>query len=189
MRGLLYLGALASLAGLSLWFLFSVQSTLRVPDNANNSEPVLYLDNFIATHRNAAGVRDYTIHAPRLIQLAGEQGTQVEKPILRSYRDGHIETWQIEAESGWVAPSLDLIRLQDKVTIQRPASSGELPLTIETRDVLVWPKQNRVSTAALVHLKTAAGELTSTGLEAEMDKQQVRLLSSVRGHYDAPLKP
>lgn len=189
MRGLLYLGTLAGLAGLSLWFLFSVQSTLRTPDTDDNAEPLLYLDNFIATHRNAQGVRDYTIHAPHLIQLAGEQGTQLQQPVVKSYRDGHVETWHIHADSGWIAPSLDLIRLHDKVTIQRPPSSGELPLTIATHDVLIWPQQNRVSTAALVHLKTATGELASTGLEADMDKRQIRLLSSVRGHYDAPPKP
>jgi lipopolysaccharide export system protein LptC len=82
----------------------------------------------------------------------------------------------------------DLIKLQQQVSLVRPAADGKQPIVITTRDVAVRPNEGFAETAAAVRAETPNGVLEGVGLKAYFREEKIRLLSQVRGSY-VPPKP
>ncbi len=187
-RGLLYLGALAVLAALSGWFLATVESTLRHQARADSQAPLLVMEHFIATRMDELGQRQYTLQAPRLTQLPGDQGARVEQPAMDGYRPDQKKLWMVRAGSGWVAPDNRRIRLDDGVSVTRTAAADQPPLELTTAEVWLHPKESYAESDQPARLETPGGVLTAVGFKVWLDQQRVELLSDVRGTY-APPKP
>ena len=185
-HSLLYLGVLAALALLSTWFLSTVESTLREGPAQYNNTPSLLMDNFLAVRMNEQGVREYAVASPHLVQLGDQQGTRIDSPHIDVFQDGQIRDWSIRAESGWVSPDNELIRLQESVSIVRPAESGKQPMVITTRNVLVRPGDDTVETDEPVRMETPGGWMEAIGLRANLRTKQMHLLSHVRSIYETP---
>jgi lipopolysaccharide export system protein LptC len=183
-----YLSLVAGLALLSGWLLFTVESSLREGAQQDHHVPSLYIDHFRAVRTNAQGFREYTLTAPHLTQLSDQQGTWVEQPKFEIFDDGQHQEWVIHAERGWIAADNQTIRLEDAVTLMRPASYGKLPVSISTRQVVIYPELGEVQTQAPVLAETPSGVLSATGLKAYWHEERLELLSDVRGSY-APPKP
>lgn len=186
---LLGLGGLGLLALLTGWFLFSLESSLREPQQPASDLPVLVMQDFQATRMNEQGVRQYTLAAPRMVQLPGDQGTWLEQPAIDVYQDASTREWLIRAERGWVAADNSLIRLESHVTLERPAASGKTPLVITTRNLQVYPEQRLVQTEEAARLDAPGGKLEAVGVRAYLDEDRLELLSAVRGIYEPPPKP
>jgi lipopolysaccharide export system protein LptC len=185
---LAYLTILAITALLSQWLLETVQSALQ-QDTANGHQgPVMYIDDFLATRMDNLGVRQYTLAAPHLVELPNQQGTRVEHPVMNVFKAGQIRDWIIRAENGWMSANNDLIKLQQQVSLVRPAADGKQPIVITTRDVAVRPNEGFAETAAAVRAETPNGVLEGVGLKAYFREEKIRLLSQVRGSY-VPPKP
>ena len=186
-RGILYLSGLALLAGLSYGLLWLVKSSLRGPGPAESQAPVLTVERFRAVRLNLAGVREYTVEAPRLWQLPGQGGIRIEQPMLDWYQpDGQIRAWRLQAEQGWIAADYQILRLGGEVVMHRTADSGKPPVTIVTRDVSVHRAERYAETAAPVKAVIPGGELHAVGARAWLDQERLELLSEVRGFYEPP---
>lgn len=186
-RGVLYLTGLALLAGLSYGLLRLVESSLRKPAPVESREPVLTIEQFQAVRMNMAGLREYVLEAPLLVQLAGQEGTRVQKPVMDWYQpDGKTREWRLRAENGWIAADQQQVRLEGEVVMTRTAESGKSPMTITTRDVLVRPAERYAETAAPALAVTPGGELRAIGARAYLDQERLELLSQVRGFYEPP---
>lgn len=188
LNALAYLGVLVLLALLSHWLLATVQSALHQDDGKTHQGPVMYIDDFLVTHMNAQGIRHYTLKAPHLVQLSQQQGTRVRNPEISVFQEAHRREWQIRAEQGWMSPDNDLIKLEQQVFLMRPASPGNQPVVITTRDVSVRPDEEYLETSAAVQAKTPTTVLQGIGLKAYLDEDKIELLSNVRGTY-APPRP
>lgn len=185
-RGIMVLAVLAALTLLSTWFLSTVQSSLRQSAPAT-AVPTLYMDRFLATRMSEQGVRQYTVAAPHLVQLAADQGTRIDSPDINVFlEDGQVREWLIRAGTGWMSADNSLIRLQDQVTITRPADSGQLPLVMVTDHLQVQPAQNLIETDAPVRMTTPGGIIEAVGLKADLNSNRLELLNQVRGRYEPP---
>lgn len=182
-QGIVYLGILAVLAALSTWLLSTVESSLREETVPHTKAPTLYMDHFLATRMNAQGTREYTLASPHVVQLPDQQGTRLEQPVMTVFQD-QVSTWMIQAEHAWIAPDNALIRLEQAVSIVRPASSGKPPMTITTRNLLLRPEQGFAETSEPARMETPGGLVTAKGLKAFLHTQQLELLSKVRGIYE-----
>ena len=186
-RGILSLTGLAVLAGLSYGLLRWVESSLREPAPAESQAPVLIVERFRAVRLNIAGVREYVLEAPRLWQLPGQGGTELEQPVLDWYQpDGQTREWRLRAEQGWIAADYQTLLLNGVVVMDRAADSGKSPVTITTRDVSVHRADRYVETAAPVQAVTPEGEFHAVGARAWLDQERLELLSEVRGVYEPP---
>ena len=186
-RGSLYLTGLALLAGLSYSLLRWVESSLREPVPVESQEPVLVIQRFRAVRMTVAGLPEYMLEAPLLKQLPGQLGTQVEQPQMDWYQpDGRTREWRLRSEQGWIAPNQEQVRLEGKVVMIRTAESGQPPVTMTTRDVLVRPDSRYAETAAPARAVTPGGELRAVGVRAYLDQERLELLSKVRGVYESP---
>lgn len=186
-RGVLYLTGLALLVGLSYGLLRLVESSLREQAPVESREPVLTVERFRAVRMDLAGVRKYVLEGPLLVQLAGQEGTRVQKPVMDWYQpDGRTREWRLRAENGWIAADQQQVRLEGEVVMTRTAESGKSPVTITTRDVLVRPTERYAETAAPTLAVTPGGELRAIGARAYLDQERLELLSQVRGFYEPP---
>lgn len=186
-RGVLFLAGLTLLAGLSYGLLRLVESSLRQPGPVDSQEPVLTVERFRAVRLNIAGLREYVVEAPRLVQLPSQLGTRLEQPTMDWYQpDGQIREWRVRADQGWVAADNQWVRLEGEVVMTRLAESGKPPVTIITRDVLVRLAERYAETAAPARAITPGGELRAIGLRAFLDEERLELLSDVRGVYEPP---
>lgn len=185
-NALVYLGVLGILALMSHWLLATVQSALHQDDRTLRQGPVMYIDNFLATHMNGQGIRHYTLKAPHLVQLPQQQGTQVRHPEISVFEGGYSREWLIYAEQGWMSADNQLIELQKQVRLKRSASSGKQPVVITTRNVSVHPDKDYLETGEAVHAKTPTTVLRGVGLKAYLDQDKIELLSNVRGSYAPP---
>ncbi|MBL8259731.1 MAG: LPS export ABC transporter periplasmic protein LptC [Candidatus Competibacteraceae bacterium] len=185
LRRWLALGGLVLLAGLSYGLLRWVENSMREAVPPESQDPILIIDRFRAVRMNAAGLREYVVEAPRLTQLPGPLGTRIERPVLDWYQpDGETREWRLQAERGWVAADQKTIRLEGAVVMTRAADSGKTPVEVTTRDLLVRPGERYAETAAPARAVTPGGELRAVGVRAYLDREQLELLSEVRGHYE-----
>lgn len=186
-RSALSLVGLALLAGLSYGLLRLVESSLQRSTPVESREPVLTIERFRAARMNIAGLREYVLEAPLLIQLAGQEGTQVQKPVMDWYQpDGQTREWRLRAENGWIAADQQQVRLESEVVMTRTAESGKSPVVITTRDVLVRPTEQYAETAAPILAVVPGGELRAIGARAYLNQERLELLSQVRGFYEPP---
>ncbi len=186
-RGSLYLAGLALLAGLSYSLLRWVESSLREPVAVKSQEPVLVIQKFRAVRMTVAGLREYVLEAPLLKQLPDKLGTQVEQPQMDWYQpDGQTREWRLRSGQGWIASDQKQIRLEGEVVMTRTVESGQPPVTLTTRDVLVRPDIHYAETAAPARAVTPGGELRAVGMRAYLDQERLELLSEVRGVYEPP---
>lgn len=186
-RELLYLGILAALAGLSAWFLATVKTSIRDSTFVDENVPRLYADNFQLVHTNRQGTRNYTLTAPRLVQLPGQEGTQVQQPAMDIFEHGDLPVWLLRAETGWVSADNEVIQLET-VTFTRPATSGKYPMILTTSKLTLYPKRDFAETAEPVRMDSPNSQVTAKGLKAYLDEDRLELLSEVRGRH-VPAKP
>ncbi len=184
-RGWFYLAGLLLLAGLSYGLLRLVESSLREPVPAESQAPVLIIEQFRAVRMNVAGLREYVVEAPLLRQLPGQLGTWIEQPVLDWYQpDGETREWRLRADQGWIAADQQSMRLEGGVVMTRTTESGKPPVEVITRDVLIRPAERYAETAAPARAVTPGGELRAVGVRAWLDREQLELLSEVRGYYE-----
>ena len=187
-RGFFLLLGLASIASASTWFLWTVQSGLLNQQSQADDSPILIINNLQVTQMNKKGQRAYILVSPYLEQLPKQQGTRLREPAMTVLRDNDRVQWQLEAEYGWLAADNQQLKLQDTVVITRPASSGDKPWRITTRNVLVQAidETQIVTTKAAVHMEMASGVVDGVGLRGDLSSQQWQLLANVRGRYAPP---
>lgn len=187
LKGWLSLGGLLLLAGLSYGLLRWVESSMQQEVSEENQGPILTVDQFRAVRMTIAGLQEYVLESPRLQQLPGRLGTWIEQPILDWYQaNGETREWRLRAEHGWVAADQKVIRLEGTVVMTRAAESGKTPVEVTTRDVYIYPTEQYAETAARARAVTPDGELTTVGVRAWLDREQLELLSEVRGYYEPP---
>ncbi|HCK81986.1 MAG TPA: LPS export ABC transporter periplasmic protein LptC [Candidatus Competibacteraceae bacterium] len=186
-RGWFYLAGLLLLAGLSYGALRWVENAMRAAAPAESQAPVLTVERFRAVRMNLAGLREYVLEAPRLNQLPGQRGTQIERPVLDWYQpDGETREWRLRADQGWIAADQKTMRLEGAVVMTRAADSGKAPVEVTTRDVLIRPADRYAETVAPARAVTPGGELRAVGVRAYLDRERLELLSEVRGYYAPP---
>lgn len=184
-RGWFSLAGLLLLAGLSYLLLRWVESSAPKPVTAESEAPILIIEQFRAVRMSLAGLREYTIEAPLLRQLPKDRGTWIEQPVLDWYQpDGQTREWRLKSEQGWIAADQQLIRLAGAVVMTRTTESGKAPVEVTTREVLIRPRERYAETAAPVQAVTLNGELRAVGARAWLDREQLELLSEVRGYYE-----
>ena len=186
MRGVAAIILLITLAGLSLWWLLSLQTAQQADGSDLLATPKLVLDKFEATRLDEHGLRQYQLSAPQLVQWTGTRGIEIEQPKMVLYRDGRFVLWRLEAEQAWLSEDRQTVQLRDAVEAIRDPGNPAERLHISSRDLIYRPQDNTLTTDGPVRLTTAHGEMSGRGLHGQMDQQFYTLLSAVRGQYAPP---
>jgi len=151
---------------------------------ANQHSPDYYLNHFSAVTMDENGKPDKRLSADRMVHFPDDDTTELSEPRMTIYDDDR-PPWKVRSETGWVSGDKELVLLQGKVNIDRPAAPGIRPFNIITRDLRVQPKSNYAETDADAYAKSRKDWVESTGMQIWFARPiRVKLLAKVRGRYE-----
>lgn len=109
---------------------------------------------------------------------------------------GTVDPWQLTAARGRIADGGDRLDLEGDVRVTRSNNvaapvdgatvappPGAIAMTLETARLTVFGRQELATTDSAVRLTSDRAELTGVGMQIDLKKGQMHLLSQVKGHY------
>jgi Uncharacterized protein conserved in bacteria len=147
--------------------------------------PEYHGENFILTSMNTQGNPDYRLVADAMVHYLDDDTSEFSRPRLFFYRPGE-PPWRISAASGWASDRGETVRLLGEVHIERDASSNHTAIKIDTRDLMVRPREHYAETMHAATLLSAGLRVDAVGVRAYIDREQIELLSHVHSRYEIP---
>jgi lipopolysaccharide export system protein LptC len=141
------------------------------------------MSDFTMTTMDLDGATQYRLTSAQLIHYEGATTAQFEQPDVTIYGEGR-PVWHIVSDQGELTVTGDEVHLLGNVTISKiNEDAAQPPVTIITRNLLLYPDQELARTDEGVEIKQASGTLWGTGMRANLAAQQFELLTDVRGWY------
>ncbi|MEJ2379683.1 MAG: LPS export ABC transporter periplasmic protein LptC [Gammaproteobacteria bacterium] len=144
--------------------------------------PDYYLDDFTLIDMNRQGQPRSRLSAERMTHYAYDDHAELTQPRLLFYPHGGAP-WHVRAERGRVSDNNKLVDLLGPVHIERPASTDNRPVTVDTRDLAVYPADSYATSKAHTVIRSQASMLEGVGMRVWFTQQRLELLSQVRGSY------
>lgn len=179
--GILAIGLLAGLTQLVLWW------TTPEPDHHDFVGPPrsgYTLTNFQLSSYDRDGLPAFNMKAPHLERREGDESLYINTPTfdLPSNEAG-VPDWRGESLYGWVNQGGDLLKLQGPVHMHREAFADTAAAKLDTEDVTVWPKDNRMETAAAARMVQGALTMSGVGMRANLTDKHLELLDDVHATF------
>ena len=142
------------------------------------------LTNFKLWSYNPEGQLAFRMQAPHLERREGDESLYINSPTFQlAAKKPGVPDWQGQSLYGWVDKSGSLIKLQGPVTMHRPAWADTPPTDLVTSDVTVWPKENRMVTAAPAQMTQGASRMDGVGMRANLNDNHLELLDNVHATF------
>ena len=176
---------LVLLAALTGW----LDSRVRVPEAQTNGaaekDPDFYIEGFMAIRMNPDGTRRYELTGTRLTHYGDEEHSLLASPSLLYY-DYERAPVKVSSNTAEVEDGGDNVHFRGEVTISRPAFGENPELGVATDYMLVMPEEEFAKTNEPVTMTEGNSTVRSLGLEFDNKARKIRLLSTVKAHYETP---
>lgn len=129
------------------------------------------------------GKESVTLRAPEAHRNRADQTLDIATPVFL-LPDQQGQPWTLRAQTGWVSPKGDELRLRGDVAGDSPAAPGVVPTTFRTTTLDVFPQQHLARTADRVTMTRPGLNQTGVGFEANLQTRQYKLLSQVKTRYE-----
>ena len=168
----------------------------RLPDEKTEEIPFAIATEATSNYFNKSGQLSYTFTAKKLSHFRSEDNagldtpstnssyTLIESPHINMYRQN--SPWVVDADRGRITSGENVITLEDNVSIGS-LDKDENNITMTTSQLTIYPNQKMAKTDKEVQINSTSGTITALGMEADLKKEKIKLLSKVRGSHD-PLK-
>lgn len=176
---------LLAVAAISGWSLWSKRNAPSEAVAAAGGRPDYVLHDFELVALDAQGRETFTLRAPKLARDPATEEMEIATPLfLIPPRQGSSsgDAWQVRADTGWVSAGGDELRLRGAVKAESDGST-DVPVTITTEQLNVFPEANRVTSAVAVTINRPGSILRGNGLEVNLASKQYTLQSEVRSRY------
>jgi lipopolysaccharide export system protein LptC len=142
------------------------------------------LTNFKLWSYNPEGQLAFRLQAPQLERREGDESLYINSPMfdLASKKPG-VPDWHGQSLYGCVNRAGTLIKLQGPVTMHRPTYADNAAADLVTSDVDVWPKENRMATAAPAQMTQGDLKMGGVGMRASLNDNHLELLDDSYGTY------
>ncbi|MBU6248366.1 MAG: LPS export ABC transporter periplasmic protein LptC [Xanthomonadaceae bacterium] len=174
-------GLLAGATGLLRWWMTPEQpgSSFVGPPRSGYT-----LTDFQLSSYGRDGRPAFNVAAPRLERREGDEALYINAPAfdLPSNQAG-VPDWRGESLYGWVGKGGDLIKLQGPVHMHRQAYDDTAAASLDTEDLTIWPKDNRMETAAAARMAQGALTMSGVGMRANLNDKHLELLDDVHATF------
>ncbi len=147
-------------------------------------QPDFFMENPRIRQLNEQGQPTYDLTSDRAVHEVKKDVTELDEPRLRYYREGDFQPWELEARHGTVTESGDRVDLNQDVLIKQQLP-GQPNRRLSTPALSVFAQRHYAETDRDVHIEAGNGVTTATGMEAYFNDGRIKLLSNVRGEYEA----
>lgn len=182
-RRVLILFVLALAAFLS-WWLSSTGPSLIPRLDQQRHDPDYYLVNFMLTTMGDDGVPKHQLKADNMFHYPDDDTANLKNPEFLIYRNG-ADSWNIRSEHGLISEGGKSVMLQGDVFIEQLDALSDKGLEIMTRDLNIKPDEEFASTEQAIVIKNRYGVTEAVGMQADLKKRRVLLMSQVRGNYQS----
>jgi len=179
--GIVVIGLLAGLTQLVLWW------TTPEPGQRDFVGPPrsgYTLTNFQLSSYDREGLPAFNVKAPHLERREGDESLYINSPVfdLPSNETG-VPDWRGESLYGWVNQGGDLLKLLGPVHMHREAFGDTAAARLDTADMTIWPKDNRMETAAAARMVQGALTMSGVGMRANFTDKHLELLDDVHATF------
>ncbi len=124
-----------------------------------------------------------TLRAPSMERNAADQTSTIVRPLFL-LPDAEGRHWQLRADTGWVSPKGEELRLRGNVAGDSPQDGSTPPTTFRTTALDVFPERSLARTAEPVTMARPGLRQSGVGFEADLKSRQYSLLSQVKTRYE-----
>ena len=142
------------------------------------------LTNFRLSSYDRDGLPAFNVAAPHLERREGDESLYINSPAfdLPSNQAG-VPDWRGESLYGWVNQGGDLLKLLGPVHMHREAFDDTAAAQLDTADMTIWPKDNRMETAAAARMVQGALTMSGVGMRANLTDKHLELLDDVHATF------
>lgn len=144
--------------------------------------PDAFMEDVHALIMNKQGKPSMKIATPKLIHYPDNNISLLTTPALTLYRQSP-QPWYVNAEHAKALQGIDMIDFKENVVIHHAADGNNPATIIKTETLRVHPEQQTAETADFITMTQPNLVVKATGMEADMNKGNIKLLSQARGEY------
>lgn len=166
----------ALLSGWSVW-----RHRTQVPvDRGAGDRPDYVLHDFELVALDNRGQESFTLRAPTMLRTPGQRSMEMQTPVfLLPDSDQHY--WRVSANTGWVAPGGDELRLRGDVRVTSPPEQRKVSMATEGMDI--YPDRKLATSDGVVTITQPGSILSGRGLETNLATRHYQLKSQVHTRY------
>lgn len=144
--------------------------------------PDAYMENVTALVMDKQGKPSMKIVTPKMTHYIANDTTLLASPELTLYRKSP-QPWYITSKKAKATQGVDNVLFWDNVVIHHAADSNNPATLIKTTTLTVHPNAQLAETSELITLVQPNLIVRSTGMQADMNTGNIKLLSQARGEY------
>ena len=173
-----------ALAAGSLWLERAVQAPGYDQTGKLRHDPDFIAEDFSITKMGTKGKPEYSLSAQRMLHYPDDETTDIVQPRLVQRREDDPPV-EIRADRGLLSKNGEVASLFGNVVVVREASGKRSELRMQTEYLQIDPDRNLAHTDKPVVITEDGSRLAGVGMEFNNKTRQFRLLSQVRGRFDA----
>lgn len=183
LRIIMFLTLLVALLLGSFWILKLVhQGDASDSMQRIHGKPDYYIEQFKYVKMDINGKPRYDIAGERMTHLPDSDAYEVTSPVFTSL-DTRKAPMTLRAKRAVIEDNQTRINLYDTVRANREPFKNSQRMQLSSDYLLVLPDANIIKTDKPVEITMGSSVMTSTGMTANNDLQELRLLNNVRGTY------
>lgn len=169
------------LAALTTWTTLFYRPRATITTQSS-SLPDAFMEDVTAIIMNKQGKINMKIVTPKMVHYKEGDTTQLTTPELTLYRKSP-KPWFITSKYATATQGIDSVLFWENVNIHHPADQDNPATLIETPKLLVHPNEQTAETTEFITLTQPNIVVKATGMFADMNTGNIKLLSQARGEY------
>ncbi len=145
-------------------------------------EPDAYMENVVTITLNQQGNPKMKLVTPQLIHFDKSDVTQLISPTLTLYRNSP-QPWRVTAQYARAIKGIEQIDFLGNVVIKHAMPSHSQETVIKTASLRVFPNNQTAETQDAITLEQPNTLIKATGMLANMNSGDIKLISEARGEY------
>ena len=172
------------LAAFTFWLDRLAQPVATGVASAIRHDPDYMVEGLSAMRMNESGAASYTLSAAKMLHYPDDDTTLLTTPKLVNLGAAKAPV-TITANQAVVSSNGEHVYFQDDVRVERAAFGNSSALLLRTAYLHVVPDEKIAMTDRAVTITDAATTVNAVGLELNSETRVMKLLTKVRGTYDA----
>lgn len=189
LRALAFATLTLLLGGAAFVLLWSEDGGRRVPGMGGSTDAAAsgersdyYMEGVESWQFDSLGHRQHSLAATRIEHFSASQRSLMQAPRIRVHRPDAGD-WLVSADRAEGRHAENLFSLQTAVVLERAAAENVVPLRMETDTLRLNPLTRQADTDDAVRFISDRGQLTATGLRADLASERLKLLHKVHARY------
>lgn len=165
------------------WYFASSAPKFKLDAKALSVLPDMIIYGLEVKQFNDKGVLVNELHTPMLTHVQAQDKHILKDPEIRIVQQEGKPAWKIESQEAVALHNGEEITFYRQVRVEQPKGENSPGSLLTTEQIVYYPKTNQAMTDLPVMFAQPGTVVHSTGMRADLAKQQVQLLHQARGSY------